>query len=174
MTITPSVNNIVSGEVTTCILTDYDPEATIVVTSGNDNVATASYNDGVITITGVGAGTAVITASDQATIPNIATTTVYVTAAPTFVALTADGSGTGNDTSVFGRQYIINNNLSGVNDIIGVMKNQVNLIKTLSITNQATNAASLAAIAANLVLSINMLSALSTTTVASGKNTVTI
>lgn len=171
MKIEPLSSEIIVGEVTTCLLLDIPEGATIVVTSGNDNVATATYSDGVISITGVGAGTAVITASDQATVPTIATTTVIVQAAPTFTALTPDGSGTGYDTSVFGRQYIINNNLSGIDEVIGILNRQIKSMKILLTT---INSVTLASVIVNLGATLDILLDMRGQLIGSGKNTVTI
>lgn len=70
--------------------------------------------------------------------------------------LTVDGSGTGQDTYIFGRQYIINQNLLTVNSLVEDVQQLCNEIKIITIVS---GVASLAGQIAELaVLSKNILS----------------
>ena len=85
-------------------------------------------------------------------VDGITNTSVTVTVIQGFVQLTADGSGTGNDSTVFGRQYILNSNLALVNSIADEIRDITNTLRVLAITNQATNAATLASVLASLAV----------------------
>ena len=83
-------------------------------------------------------------------VDGITNTSVTIIVIQGFVQLTADGSGAGNDSTVFGRQYVLNWNLSLVNTIADEIKDITNTLRVLAITNQATNAVTLAGVLTSL------------------------
>ena len=159
MQIIPQLNDLMVGMTGLCEVIDIPAETTPTIVSSAPQVATGTLKNGTLTINALSAGTAILTITAGS---ETATTTVKVTAAPSFTALTVDGSGTGNDTTVFGRQYVVNNNLLGVMDLSNSIATIINQIRILSITNQATNAANLALIIADLVLVKNVMDNIST------------
>lgn len=102
----------------------------------------------IITVTltmGTKAGNSKVTISTNSETPSTAVCTVVVLEG--LVSITADGSGTGNDTNVFGRQYIINQNIALVEGLEEDVQQVCNQIRILCITNSLTTAATIAEIA---------------------------
>ena len=154
MTVIPSEINVAVGSTITVNIVGADTAPIISLASDlittSDIVATAIGYE--FTVTGVleGSGSIVIT---DGTTP----TSVAVVVTPSFRTLTVDGTGEGYDTSVFGRQYAINQNLSIVNDLSAEIREVCGTLKGLAISNQITNAADLAAIITSLVVLSNKL-----------------
>lgn len=169
MRLDPNNLQLLTGETGIVMVSDFDPEAEVTITVVPNGSVTATLTDSLLSVTATSATGIKTVTLVQGT--QSATLTVTVSAASEYVALTADGSGTGNDTTVFGRQYVINQNIGKIDDVMSVIQRTVNTIRTLSITNQATNAANLALVIANLGVCLNQLGQIKTLVKVTGKTT---
>lgn len=144
MTIEPNSLVLSSGETMYCVINDYVTEHeeaySIVVT--DPTKCTVTRNQNLLTVTGLLQGNTSFTVSDSEA-GTSATVTVLVEQSATWGTLTADGSGTGNDTSVFGRQFIMNNNNA-------LIKKVADKIHNLSKVTTALVTANLAGMAVNI------------------------
>lgn len=175
MNITPSSVSIIKGMTADCYIENV-PESEVLgewqVSYSVEGKVTASVDSRhVLTLTSIAAGSTVVTVSYVIGSETItATVAVTVQDVPTFENITQDGSGT-DDTTIFTRQYIINNNLKRVSTFNDSIESTINTIKTLCWVNFGATAADLALVIASLAVIKDAISNISSS---AGKNTVEI
>jgi len=146
MTITPRVLTLTVGETANLVVFDLAEGDVITVVSDDTDIATAVYLDGNITVAGLAPGSVILTITNlNGGIPDVQTVPLTVIELGSLTPLTEAGSGEGNDTTVIGRQYIINLNLQVLQQYDALLTAKISNLQTLLVILQSVTLAGVAA-----------------------------
>lgn len=128
-------------------ITEFEGELDCVANNSSVTVDKTEISNGVVTITAVAVGVSLLTITEtiEGDAPNVAICTITVVDAPILTHLTEDGTGSGADTNLFGRQFIIAENQCKLYDYLEYLNGRLTTIRNLAISIQATTGVTLVA-----------------------------